>query len=807
MTEEIKKVLEIEFKGQQTIGDVKKEIAELKKELDACAAGSDEAAKKSLELAQAEQKLKAATKGCVDENGKLDQSYNGLVTQMAKLKAAQKQVDTSTRAGRKQYEAYAKEINKLNDQLKDLDAKNGVFSRNVGNYADSIKTAFSGMGGAVGGVFTSIASGLKMLVTNPWVAILSGIVLALKEMVNAFKRNDDAMLKVNKAFNKIKGVITLVERGFDSLVKTITGGGDIIGRVIDKIVTLGMKAAARVKSWFSKESYEEILKEFQDGWNEATDTLNIVTEKEKKLAETHIKNTTAIAKNNQKIAELNAKAADRENYTVEERRKALEDAAKLQKQNIAMEMAEAKERLAILKLKHSLNQSNNEDLQEEADLEAEIINFEAKLNDVDRNLANQKKALDKDLAKESKETLEARKKAIEQELSVTAKGTDEHLALTKERINIERQLAINDAKEKIKDANKLAETLATIKETYDKKETQAEEQHQRDLVEIKTQQLTTDAENLSKGSQAYFDKVVELKKYVLDNIKKLEGETDAAFQARLAKATDDYNKAIENAKRNAANTENQKAQNKAGEAKYQYGSNSIQYYQAELDAAQTYYDNLFQLQDESNEEYEARQIAALQNVKDAEKALNDQRLGNFMTVANGIASIMSTVAGAWEDSIKRQVEAGEISEEEGEKQFENVKAMQYAVSAINTITGAIAAYMSAQTLGFPWGQIIGAVSAAAVTAAGIAEMAKIKNTTLGGSASGGGVSAAPFQLPALESYEPQYTQNLTGQNDTADLGNAFANAIQGTEIKAYVVESDITNAQKKAGKRIEESTW
>ena len=115
MAEEIKKVLSIQFDGKETISDVKQQVADLKKELDACVVGSKEAEAKSQELAQAQQKLKAAMAGAIDNTGKLTNTYHGLVTQMNKLKAAQKQVDVSTKAGRKEYELYAKEINSIND--------------------------------------------------------------------------------------------------------------------------------------------------------------------------------------------------------------------------------------------------------------------------------------------------------------------------------------------------------------------------------------------------------------------------------------------------------------------------------------------------------------------------------------------------------------------------------------------------------------------------------------------------------------------------------------------------------------------
>jgi hypothetical protein len=51
----------------------------------------------------------------VDASGKLTTTYNGLVAQMAKLKAEQKNVDISTEEGKQTFAEYAEEINGIND--------------------------------------------------------------------------------------------------------------------------------------------------------------------------------------------------------------------------------------------------------------------------------------------------------------------------------------------------------------------------------------------------------------------------------------------------------------------------------------------------------------------------------------------------------------------------------------------------------------------------------------------------------------------------------------------------------------------
>ena len=186
-----------------------------------------------------------------------------------------------------------------------------------------------------------------------------------------------------------------------------------------------------------------------------------------------------------------------------------------------------------------------------------------------------------------------------------------------------------------------------------------------------------------------------------------------------------------------------------------------------------------------------------------QKEAVEQQIEMYSDLANSIGDIFGSIADILEDDIKNKVKNGEITEEEGEKQFEAVKAFQIAQATIQTISGAIAAFMSCQsTYPQPYGAIIGAVQAAAVTAAGIAQIAKIKSTQLGGGggSSAGSPTASPVQT-APEEYVAQYTQNATGESEITRLADSIHNQ------KVYVVESDITEAQNRSKVRVTESTW
>lgn len=185
-----------------------------------------------------------------------------------------------------------------------------------------------------------------------------------------------------------------------------------------------------------------------------------------------------------------------------------------------------------------------------------------------------------------------------------------------------------------------------------------------------------------------------------------------------------------------------------------------------------------------------------------QKEAIEQQIDMYSDLAESIGDIFSTIADMMEDKIKGEVEAGDISEEEGKRQFQAVKAFQIAQATIQTISGAIAAFMSCQsTYPQPYGAIIGAVQAAAVTAAGVAQIAKIRNTQLGGNSSVSSSVSASAAQPEPETYQPQYYANPTGESEVVKLANSIKNQ------RVFVVESDITEAQNRSKVRVTESTW
>ena len=165
----------------------------------------------------------------------------------------------------------------------------------------------------------------------------------------------------------------------------------------------------------------------------------------------------------------------------------------------------------------------------------------------------------------------------------------------------------------------------------------------------------------------------------------------------------------------------------------------------------------------------------------------------------GISQILGDVASAWETSIQAQVDAGEISEEEGEKQMESMKGIQSAIALINAFSSAVSAYNSMASIPYV-GPALGAAAAAAALASGLAQVAAIQKVKKGDKGSGDSTRYAEV-TPTQTDYNPQGITNVTGEQETQNLANAM------TKSNIWVSVKDIDAAQSKVKTRDKEATF
>ena len=165
----------------------------------------------------------------------------------------------------------------------------------------------------------------------------------------------------------------------------------------------------------------------------------------------------------------------------------------------------------------------------------------------------------------------------------------------------------------------------------------------------------------------------------------------------------------------------------------------------------------------------------------------------------GISQILGDVASAWETSIQAQVDAGEISEEEGEKQMESMRGIQSAIALINAFSSAVSAYNSMASIPYV-GPALGAAAAAAALASGIAQVVAIQKVKKGDKGSGDSTRYAEV-TPTQTDYNPQGITNVTGEQEAQNLANAM------TKSNIWVSVKDIDAAQSKVKTRDKEATF
>ena len=196
-----------------------------------------------------------------------------------------------------------------------------------------------------------------------------------------------------------------------------------------------------------------------------------------------------------------------------------------------------------------------------------------------------------------------------------------------------------------------------------------------------------------------------------------------------------------------------------------------------------------QVEIETNALQEKKRIRQA-DLKDAQEKAKAQK-SLMMGLASATSSILGTIADMYEQDAEDSAESAN-----------KVKGLRIAAATIDTITGAIGAFMQAsETIPPPYGQIIGAISAAAVTAAGIAQIAQIKNTKVSTSSSSHSApTPAVASAPALNT-QVSNVRNLTSASEEERL-NQMA-----SDQRVYILSSDIEASQGQIKTQVSESSF
>ena len=229
---------------------------------------------------------------------------------------------------------------------------------------------------------------------------------------------------------------------------------------------------------------------------------------------------------------------------------------------------------------------------------------------------------------------------------------------------------------------------------------------------------------------------------------------------------------------------------------------------AEIENEKWYIEQLLQLYGESapivqaakakltSLEGEAAQLGGKNN--NPEKKQKDH-LKAVMGTVDAIGSLTGKIADFWKSSTQAQLDAGEITQEEAEKQFEKIKAFEVASAIATTIAGALHSQMSVwKDPSLPlWGKItMSALLGAETLLSGYTQVKQIEATKIGSTTGDSSSITVANATPLLD--EAQDVNQLTSLNVNGDSGG---------DQRVYILQSDIVETTNQNKVRVKQSTF
>ena len=251
MSEETIQILNLKVQGAESVADLRNNVTELKKALKEAEEQSNTPEgwakyQETLEvLKQNQNALKDAmyaTSGSLEDVKKsalgASTSYNSLVNKMAGLKREFRSTSDEVRRG-----ALGTQIREINDELKKMDALQGNFQRNVGNYrsvlsglGDGLDAFRKGLGAATGGL-KGMKDGVEALQKSPAIATFTILVSLVMKLADAVKDDEKATAALKKGMEALQPVMDFLSGILDKIVDLLV---DVIGKVTEFLGSSGI---------------------------------------------------------------------------------------------------------------------------------------------------------------------------------------------------------------------------------------------------------------------------------------------------------------------------------------------------------------------------------------------------------------------------------------------------------------------------------------------------------------------------------------------------------------------------------------
>lgn len=201
--------------------------------------------------------------------------------------------------------------------------------------------------------------------------------------------------------------------------------------------------------------------------------------------------------------------------------------------------------------------------------------------------------------------------------------------------------------------------------------------------------------------------------------------------------------------------------------------------------------DLADMEVEKRKEADAERLKSEAERAKKEKAIKDKEAKEEAEREKQMQSVKANMLNMTTSLIRQ---SAELFEEDSKER----KALNAAAIVMDTYKAAMAAWTAAQGLPPGIGQAVGAANVAASVAMGAMQLANLFKVAPDGSNAEGALSSAQSAPNVASSMPASYTRSLQGDNELTEMNK---------DTRVYVVESDITNAQKSARVRVESATF
>ena len=619
--------------------------------------------------------------------------------------------------------------------------------------------------GSVRNGFVLVKTGAQMLgkqfvalMANPIVAFLALIATGISILVKGIKGSEDnmnrwrvAMAPLGVALDFISNLITGLASGILTVIET---GGKLlgwIGKMCESIPILG-------------EAFQEQNQKIQ----ERVELQKSQIEYEQKTRAEVVKS----AEREKAISELRAKVTDKEKYSAKERKGALEEAIKLER-----EQADEKKQLAELNLKNleleaSLAENDAEMNNKLAEAKAAVIHADIDYNNKIREMNAQRSELNNQIVTEEKTKTDAAKKAAEdaikirkekddKEIEAIRQAEDAMLSLIKDGIEKQRRQIIlsynreiEDLKKKLKEEKNLTQKAKdAINQTIKAKEQErinelqklSDEEVQKN-IEKETKRISLLLATVKKGSEAEY----QLK---LQQLMKQEEAELAAANSEIASVEErEATKLAIRQKYNLLNDElmeshdNSVIQKQQKVLKLEFetkiaaaGNDEVQVLQLKMEQKRVELESIQQLEGESIQEFNLRKLQAQNEYNDSKQSLTDKEVEIEQTKYQAVESIVGGLGSLTETLGEKNTTFAKLS-----------KVLALGEIAVNTGKAIAAGVAQAQSVPFP-GNMAAIATTIATVLANIATATKtVKSAKFakGGDVVGPG-SGTSDSIPAM----------------------------------------------------------